>query len=83
TNLDVEIIKLFGFYSEPTRDPRHHTVTAVYLCKAIGEPLGGDDAKQAKIFKLHQIPKNLVFDHNKVIDDYLAYKKKSEKKNNR
>ncbi|MFM8341911.1 MAG: NUDIX domain-containing protein, partial [Methylomonas sp.] len=29
TNLDVELTVLLGIYSNPQRDPRNHTVTAV------------------------------------------------------
>ncbi len=31
TGLDVEIIKLLCVYSEPSRDPRGHTVSVVFL----------------------------------------------------
>jgi len=34
TGLDIELIKLLGVYSEPSRDPRGHTVTVCYLQKA-------------------------------------------------
>ncbi len=72
TSLDVEIVRLFGVYSDPRRDPRFHTVSLTYECIATGEPKGADDAKVAKIFGLEEIPwQSLVFDHAKILQDYL------------
>ena len=52
TNLDIEIISLVGVYSQANRDPRGHTVTVVFLTKAVSSTLMPDtDAKQAKKFK--------------------------------
>ena len=71
-SLDVEIIELLGIYSEPTRDKRFHTVSAVYVCKAYGQPIGADDAKEASIVKLDDLELNkLVFDHGDILKDYL------------
>lgn len=70
--LDVEIIKLFNVYSKPDRDPRFHTVSIVFVCKAYGQPEGKDDAKKAHIYKLEEIPfNNLVFDHEKILKEFL------------
>ncbi|MBK3332277.1 NUDIX hydrolase [Persephonella atlantica] len=72
TGLDVEIIKLLGVYSQPDRDPRFHSVSITYLCKAYGEPVASSDAKDVKIFKLEEIPfDKLVFDHSRILRDYL------------
>ena len=30
TNLDVRLIKQFHTYSDPKRDPRHHSISTVY-----------------------------------------------------
>ncbi|MGB9766216.1 MAG: NUDIX domain-containing protein [Sulfurihydrogenibium sp.] len=71
-DLDVEIVKLFNVYSKPDRDPRFHTVSIVFICKAYGEPVGKDDAKKAFVYKLEEIPfEKLVFDHAKIIKDFL------------
>lgn len=71
-SLHVEIKKLLGVYSDPSRDARFHTASVTYICKATGTPLGADDAKEAKIYKLNEIPLDkLVFDHKKIIKDYL------------
>jgi 8-oxo-dGTP diphosphatase len=72
-DLDVEIESLLGIYSDPSRDPRFHTATAVYICKAYGTPKSGDDAKEVYIYKDDEIPfEKLVFDHEKILKDYLA-----------
>lgn len=72
TDLDVEIVRLLGVYSDPDRDPRFHTVSITYVCKAYGEPKAQSDAKDVKIFRLEDIPfDKLVFDHAKILKDYL------------
>lgn len=72
TNLDVKIQSLLGIYSNPKRDPRFHTASAVYICKAKGTPKAGDDAKSVYIYKLDEIPfDKLVFDHAEILKDFL------------
>ncbi len=72
TNLDVQISSLLGIYSDPKRDPRFHTASVVYVVQAQGQPKGGDDAKEAKLYTLKEIPfDKLVFDHGKIVKDYL------------
>jgi 8-oxo-dGTP diphosphatase len=72
TGLDVEIDRILGIYSEPDRDPRFHTATVVYVAKASGQPKGGDDAKVASLYALIDLPLDkLVFDHGKIVADYL------------
>ncbi len=71
-NLDVEIIRLFNVYSNPDRDPRFHTVSIVFICKAYGIPKAQDDAKEVKVCKLEEIPfDKLVFDHAKILENFL------------
>lgn len=73
TNLDVTISRVLGIYSDPARDPRFHTGSVVYVATAKGEPRGGDDAKEAKLYALDTIPfDRLVFDHARIVEDYLA-----------
>lgn len=73
--LDVEIERLLGLYSDPSRDPRFHTVSAVYICRACALPQAGDDAKGVKVVALEDLQNELfVFDHGKIIEDYLAFK---------
>jgi 8-oxo-dGTP diphosphatase len=71
-NLDIEISSLLNIYSDPNRDKRFHTATAVYIAKAFDIPKAGDDAKEAYIYELDKIPLDeLVFDHKQIIKDYL------------
>ncbi len=68
TGLDIEVEKQFHTYSEPKRDPRIHTITTVFICKASGKIKSGSDAKNVKLFSLDKIPA-LAFDHNRIFDD--------------
>lgn len=77
-SLDVTIEFLLGIYSDPQRDQRFHTVSIVYVCKAYGLPKGDDDAKEAFVYPIDDIPiEKLVFDHAKIITDYRTYRKNS------
>ena len=76
TNLTLTEIKQFHTYSDPKRDPRFHTIGTVFLAKAKGKPQAGDDAGDLKIVKLNAIAKlDLAFDHKKILEDYIKYKK--------
>lgn len=71
-SLDVQIESLLGIYSNPKRDPRFHTASAVYICKAYGEPKAADDAKEVYLYGLDEIPfDSLVFDHSEIMKDFL------------
>ena len=79
TGLPVTLTALLGVYSDPARDPRHHTVSAVYVGRAEGTPAGGDDAAEARLFSEGDLPSPLAFDHAAVLADYYRYKKTGEK----
>jgi 8-oxo-dGTP diphosphatase len=79
TCLDVTLIEQFHTYSDPQRDPRHHTVSTVYLAIADGVPKGGDDAQDAKVFIESELPNPIVFDHSKILADYFRYKKTGQR----
>ena len=72
--LDVELKALLGMYSDPKRDDRGHTVTAVYVAEATGEPKAADDAKNLAVFDLDNLPEELAFDHAQVIEDYRKFR---------
>ena len=73
TGLNVNIEKLLGVYSDPQRDPRFHAISLVFICKASGVPKGMDDAKEACIYKIEDIPyDSLVFDHKKILMDFVG-----------
>ena len=72
TSLDVEIVSLQGVYSDPSRDPRFHTVSIVYRCKAYGEPKAQDDAKAVHVISKTELSRiDCVFDHDMIIEAYL------------
>ena len=74
TGLDVSLTEQMHTYSEPARDPRHHTVSTVFIATAQGKPIAADDACQAEIFTNDDLPSPIVFDHPKILRDYFAYK---------
>jgi 8-oxo-dGTP diphosphatase len=75
TCLDVTLACLLGNYSDPSRDARHHTVSAVYIAQAQGEPKAADDAAHLELFTTQNLPKLLAFDHNEILADYIRYLK--------
>ncbi len=74
TCLDVELVSLLGIYSNPARDPRGHTVTAIYVATSTGTPAAADDAKSVGVFLPDQLPSPLAFDHELVLADYRRYR---------
>ena len=71
TSLDVELISQLGAYSDPARDPRHHTISVVFIAKARGIPRASDDATEIGVFNRDNIPEDLAFDHNRILKDYF------------
>ncbi len=74
TSLDIELIRQFHTYSDPSRDPRHHTITTVYIARADGTPYARDDAKVVRIFTEGALPSPLAFDHAAILTDYFLRK---------
>ena len=75
TGLDVTLVELFGVYSDPTRDPRRHTLAVVYIGRAHGEPRAGDDAADARAFTDANLPAPLAFDHGAILAAYFEYRR--------
>lgn len=76
TGLDVVLDDLLYVYSDPRRDPRHHTVTAVYVGhpESGSSPLeAGDDAGQAVLCRAERPLRPLAFDHARVLADYRRW----------
>lgn len=74
TSLQVRLRALLGLYSDPARDPRGHTVTAVYVAEATGKPRAQDDARNLDVFSVDALPEVLAFDHALVLSDYLRFR---------
>jgi len=73
TSLEVTLKRLLGNYSDPSRDARGHTASAVYLAEASGEPRAADDARHVKLFDPENLPA-LAFDHDRILGDYRYYR---------
>jgi 8-oxo-dGTP diphosphatase len=76
TGLDIELIQQLHTYSNPSRDPRGHTVSTVFIARARGTPRAGDDAGDVRVCPLSQLPTPLAFDHEQILADYLALREK-------
>jgi len=74
TSLEITLKEQFHTYSDPDRDPRHHTVTTVFIGKGAGTPKAADDAKRLGVFTESDLPEPIVFDHRKIINDYFRYR---------
>jgi len=72
---DLELLDLAQLhtYSEPSRDPRFHTVSTVFTARADGTPRAGDDAAGITVVPHAEIGSlAFAFDHAQVLNDYLA-----------
>ena len=81
TSLDIRLVRQFYTYSEPDRDPRHHTISTVYIAKASGSPKAKDDAQEIRVLTEEEIDFPLAFDHERILNDYFAYKRKKGRHN--
>jgi ADP-ribose pyrophosphatase YjhB (NUDIX family) len=75
TSLDIELVGQFHAYSDPARDPRLHTVSTVFIARAGGVPTAGDDALRAAVFDPDDRTVPLAFDHRRILDDYIEFRK--------
>lgn len=73
TSINVELKELVGVYSDPSRDPRGHTVSITYTARGNMKKMNAaDDACDIGLFKQEDLEKiNLAFDHAKIIKDCL------------
>jgi len=70
TGLRIDLRRQLHTYSDPARDPRRHTVTTVFVAAAEGTASAGDDAAEVRIFPWDQIPAEMAFDHNEILEHY-------------
>jgi ADP-ribose pyrophosphatase YjhB (NUDIX family) len=71
TNLEVESLRQFHTYSGPNRDPRHHSISTVFIGKGRGRPQAKDDAIEIGIFTASNLPDEIAFDHRAILTDYF------------
>ena len=70
TGIEVSYLALVGVYSDPARDPRGHTASAVFLAKlpVAAPPIAGDDAAAAE-WVADWRTEQLAFDHAQILED--------------
>ena len=73
TGLEVNHLRQFRTYSDPSRDQRQHTASTVFSGTAEELPVAGDDAKRVALFTREDLPE-LAFDHALIIDDFFRDK---------
>ena len=71
TSLNVKLVRQFHTYSDPKRDPRHHSISTVYIAKAKGIPKAKDDALETGIFDQTNLPDEIAFDHRLILKEYF------------
>ncbi len=74
TSLDINLVRQFHTYSNPDRDPRHHTVSTIFIATATGTPEAEDDAIDIGIFTSDTLPAEIAFDHRQILEDYFQGK---------
>jgi len=78
TSLEVHPIDILGVYSDPTRDPRKHIMTVVFIGIIVGGRIrAGDDAASIEWIKLADFERQqhqIAFDHAQILHDYLHWK---------
>ena len=74
-SLDIQLEHQMHTYSDPSRDPRKHTISTVFIASAKGIPVAQDDAKEIGIFTENEITFPLTFDHRQILDDYFAFRR--------
>lgn len=74
TGLKLDLNALLGVYSHPERDPRKHTLSVVFVASLQGKATlrAGDDAGEAQLFSLEQLP-DLAFDHRQILEDFKSW----------
>jgi ADP-ribose pyrophosphatase YjhB (NUDIX family) len=71
TGLKLEDLRQFRVYSDPSRDPRGHTVSVVFTARGVGKPEPGDDADRYRLVDLDDVlDAELVFDHAQILKDF-------------
>ena len=67
----LDLLAQFHTYPAPDRDPRHHTLSVVFIAWSEDEPKAGDDAAEVLLVNTLDIPKlEFAFDHAKILEDW-------------
>jgi len=72
TDIQLFQVKQIKAYGNPSRDPRHHTISVAFTGEidSLAEAKAKDDAKAVKWFSIEELPA-LAFDHAEIIRDTI------------
>lgn len=70
----LDNMKQFAAYGKPGRDPRGRNISVVFyqFLPCVTEIKAGDDAAEARWFRLTELP-SLAFDHKEIMDDFVMF----------
>ncbi|RLD47116.1 MAG: NUDIX hydrolase [Bacteroidetes bacterium] len=78
TGVEINDLQQFRTYDAINRDPRHRTISTVFLSIDSSDRTlelnAGDDAAEALWWNINALPQ-LAFDHQKIVNDILFYLK--------
>lgn len=67
-----EDLKLVSVVSDPSRDPRGHTISVVFTGRISDPPVAGDDASSVLlVYPKEIIKKKMAFDHQDIIRTFI------------
>jgi 8-oxo-dGTP diphosphatase len=74
TGVEASVLRQFGAYGDPGRDPRMHVVTVGYLAvlRDVGPLAAGTDASDAALVPVTEVLSgqlDLAFDHEQIVSD--------------
>ncbi len=70
TGLVTRVVKMVGVYSDPSRDPRGHTVSVAYALEATaGRLRAASDAMGIALLDPEHLPP-MAFDHARIVADW-------------
>lgn len=70
--LDIQPSRIVGVYSELERHPWKHAIAICYAAKKVkGQIKSRSKEGNVDFFEMNRIPKELAFDHAKMIKDYI------------
>jgi 8-oxo-dGTP diphosphatase len=65
-------LEQFRVYSDPARDPRHHTLTVVFTATGRGQPKAADDAAGIGVYTRRNLPSPMAFDHAIILEHFFT-----------
>jgi ADP-ribose pyrophosphatase YjhB (NUDIX family) len=70
--LDIQPLRIVGVYSDLKRHPWKHAIAICYVAKKFkGQIKSRSKEGNVNFFEINRIPKELAFDHAKMIKDYI------------